>query len=225
MQSFGSGDATAPSDGFLAHLPPAAAERLLDDAIAIDVPAGSILYREEERPRILLVQAGLLRVFMRSAAGRQVTLRYARPGDVVGLALAAGGPAAVSVQAVTAASVLGLRVETMSALMASDAAVGRACAGELARQLLAAYDRAANNTFLGLRQRVMVNLLDLAEPRPGHRLAARVTQQELADAVGSAREAVARILHDLRNEGLIATRRDRILLLEASELARRAAAR
>jgi CRP/FNR family transcriptional regulator, cyclic AMP receptor protein len=35
-----------------------------------------------------------------SAEGRQVTVRYARPGDVLGIAVLVGGPASVGVQAV-----------------------------------------------------------------------------------------------------------------------------
>jgi hypothetical protein len=34
-----------------------------------------------------------------SAEGRQVTVRYARPGDVLGIAVLVGGPASVGVQA------------------------------------------------------------------------------------------------------------------------------
>ncbi|MDA8237444.1 MAG: hypothetical protein M0T75_06120 [Chloroflexi bacterium] len=49
-------------------------------------PAGAVVYRDEESPRLVVV-AGLLRVHLTSADGRQVTVRYARSGDVAGLAL------------------------------------------------------------------------------------------------------------------------------------------
>jgi CRP-like cAMP-binding protein len=40
--------------------------------------------------------------------GRQVTIRYARSGDIVGLMLALGGPVSMSIEALTTASVLAL---------------------------------------------------------------------------------------------------------------------
>ena len=47
----------------------------------------------------------------------------------------------------------------------------------------------------------------------GDRLIARVSQQALADAVGSVREVVVRVLRDLRSEGVIRTSRDGIEIL------------
>ena len=44
----------------------------------IDVPAGSVLYRDREASRMGIVVAGLIRVYLTSAEGRQVTVRYAR---------------------------------------------------------------------------------------------------------------------------------------------------
>jgi CRP-like cAMP-binding protein len=46
----------------------------------------------------MLVVGGLLRVYMSFPEGRQVTIRYARPGDVLGIAVLVGGPADVGVQ-------------------------------------------------------------------------------------------------------------------------------
>jgi CRP/FNR family transcriptional regulator len=68
------------------------------------------------------------------------------------------------------------------------------------------------------------HLLDLASarvgeaPAPGHRagqtLIVQVSQQDLANAVGTVREVVVRVLRELRQDGLVRTERDRIVLLE-----------
>ena len=47
---------------------------------------------------------------------------------------------------------------------------------------------------------------------------ARVKQQELADAVGTSREVVARVLRELRLEGLVATGSDSIHVLDPTGL-------
>ena len=52
----------------------------------------------------------------------------------------------------------------------------------------------------------------------GDRLVAAVSQQALADAVGSVREVVVRVLHDLRAEGVIRTGRDGIEVIVPAAL-------
>ena len=202
----GSGDAPAREavpPGFLATLPAAAADRLLADAIRIDVPAGGTVYRDEERGRAIVVLEGLLRTYVSAPDGRQATIRYTRPGEIVGLALVIGGPAPLSIQAVTGASVVALRLDVLRSLLETDPAVARACAEELARQLFRAFGEIAEQAFLSVRQRVARQLLDLAVHLDDGTLLAHVSQQELADAVASAREVVARALHELQEAGLV----------------------
>lgn len=46
--------------GFLFALPREAAGRLLAEAIKINLPAGALVYRDEESPRLIVVVNGLL---------------------------------------------------------------------------------------------------------------------------------------------------------------------
>ena len=200
------------SGGFLATLPPSAAERLLADAIRMDVPAGGTVYRDEEVGRAIVVLRGLLRVYLSSSDGRQVTIRYARSGEVVGLALVLGGPAPVTIQALTSTSVAALRIDVLRSLLGTDPAVARACAEELARQLHRAFDEIADQAFLSVRQRVARQVLDLAAHSTDGTLVAHVSQQGLADAIASAREVVSRAVHELREAGLVASSRDGIVV-------------
>ncbi len=213
-----------PDGGFLARLPPRAAEALLGEALRLDLPPGAVVYRDDEAPRVVVVVSGVLRLFMGDPDGRQVTVLYAHPGDVLGLALTLGGPAPVSIQAVCAASVLALRADALRALVAADPVVARACAEELSGQLFRAFEEVAANAFRTVHQRVAQHLLDLATPEDDV-LVARVSQQEVADAVGSVREVVARAMHELRDRGLIETARDRIVLLDPLRLSEEASGR
>ncbi len=205
--------------GFLVALPRAAAERLLAEAIRINVPAGALIYREDESPRLIVVIKGLLRVFLTSADGRQVTVRYARSGDVAGLALVVGGPAPMSIQAMTSSLVVALRVDALRALLATDPGVARVCAEELVRQLYRALDDISEQAFLSVRQRLVRQLLLLATAGPGHDLVVHASQQDLADAIGSVREVVTRSLHQLHEEGLIDISRDVVVILDPVALA------
>jgi CRP/FNR family cyclic AMP-dependent transcriptional regulator len=196
--------------GFLFALPREAAERLLSEAIRINVPAGALIYRDGEPPRLIVVVKGLVRVFLSSTEGRQVTVRYARSGDVVGLALVIGGPAPESIQAMTSALVVTLRVDALRALLATDPGVARACAEELTRQLHWLLEDISEQAFLSIRQRLARQLLLLAIAGPGRDLLVHTSQQELADAIGSVREVVTRNLHHLHEEGLIDIARDEV---------------
>lgn len=205
--------------GFLSAFPEVARSRLLAAAIRINVPAGAVLYRDEERPRVIVVVRGLLRVFLTSADGRQLTVRYVRSGGVAGLALVLGGPGPMSVQAVTPALVLALGVDTLRALIATDADVARACAQELAAQLFIALDDLSEHAFRPVRTRVVRQLLDLASNEEGPTLVVHASHLELADAVASVREVVTRVLHQLRDEGLIQISRSGIVLRDPIGLA------
>ena len=205
--------------GFLFALPRDAAERLLAEAIRINVPAGGLIYRDDESPRLIVVIKGLLRVFLTSADGRQVTVRYARSGDVAGLVLVIGGPAPMSIQAMTSSLVLALRVDLLRAMLARDPGVARACAEELTRQLHRLLDDISEQAFFSVRQRLVRQLLLLATAGSGRDLVVPAGQQELADAIGSVREVVTRNLHQLHEEGLIDISRDEILIRDPVALA------
>src|SRR3954452_23643178 len=83
---------------FLAALPAELAGRLREEGERADFPAGTTVYRAGSERRAARVVRGLLRVYLSSPAGRQVTVRYARPGEVLGIAVLVGGPARTSVQ-------------------------------------------------------------------------------------------------------------------------------
>jgi CRP/FNR family cyclic AMP-dependent transcriptional regulator len=89
-------DALARS--FLAQLPAELVGRLRAEGESVDYPAGTTVYRAGSDPQAALVVRGLIRVYLSSPGGRQVTVRYARPGDVLGIAVLVGGPANTSVQ-------------------------------------------------------------------------------------------------------------------------------
>ena len=211
--------------GFLLALPRDAAERLLAEAIRINVPAGAVIYRDDETPRLIVVVKGLLRVFVSSVDGRQVTVRYARSGDVAGLVLVIGGPAPMSIAAMTSSLVVALRIDTLRALLGTDPGVARACAVELTSQLHDLLDELSRQAFLPVRERLVRELLVLATTGPGRDLVVRSTQQELADAIGSVREVVTRSLHLLAESGLIDLARDEITLRDPMGLAELAAGR
>jgi CRP/FNR family cyclic AMP-dependent transcriptional regulator len=161
---------------------------------------------------------------MSSPDGRQVTVRYAREADVLGIAVMVGGPASVSVQTITDSSLFSIDGRRLTEAARRDARVAWALAEELNRRLYDTLQQTAINTFGSVKQRVAAALLDLASAQQGprDRLVAQVSQQELADAVGSVREVVARALRDFRLAGLVATGPDSVLIVDPAGLHDRA---
>jgi CRP/FNR family transcriptional regulator, cyclic AMP receptor protein len=205
---------------FVGRLPTDLIDALRAMGERIDVPAGSTIYRQGESPRTLLVLRGLLRVYMASPEGRQVTVRYARVGDVLGVAVLVGGPADVGVQTLSESRLFRIDSQVLTGAAQRDASVAWALAEDLSQRLYETLQQTAINAFGSVRQRVAAHLLDLAsvQQRPLGVLVAQVSQQELADAVGSVREVVARVLRDFRVAGLVATVTDSVRILDPAKL-------
>src|SRR5437899_12036471 len=115
------------------------------------------------------------------------------------------GPAGTSVQTVEPSSVFRISARTLTETARRDPQVSWAIAEELNRRLYEVLEQTAVNAFGSVRQRVAAHLLDLASDRqrPGGRLVAHVSQQELAAAAGSVREAVAPPLRHQRGAGIV----------------------
>lgn len=209
----------ALAQSFLAGLPVETRRQLTAGSIVLDIPAGSIIYREADAPRFGLIVSGLVRVFLTSLDGRQITVRYARPGAALGAPTAIGGPVDVSAQALTDTALLMLDINAVRSIAKRDPDVAWLLAEEVTRRLYEVLEAFAGNVFGSVRQRVVRHLLDLAADRQkGALLIARVNQQALADAAGTAREVVARTLADLRHAGLVETTRSGVRLLDPDRL-------
>jgi CRP/FNR family transcriptional regulator, cyclic AMP receptor protein len=131
-------------------------------------------------------------------------------------------------QALVDAEVLGISATVARVMGTRDLRVARAFLAKLSERALSFVYEIPGSAFATVRQRVARHLLDLALPRvgdapaSGHRagqkLIVQVSQQDLANAVGTVREVVVRVLRELRQDGLVRTERDRIVLLEPARL-------
>lgn len=210
---------------FLAALPPPALERLLAGAVLETVAAGTTTYRAGGEPRPSLIVSGLFRSYFAAPDGRQVTVRYAREGDVLGVVAAHGGPAPLHVQALTDSQRLRFDVERLRELAKTDVQVAWALVGELTATVYDLWHEVAATAFASVPQRVARHLLEIAareQEAEGGTLVAHVSQQELADLAGTVREVVARALRELRDEGVVRVSRSGISVVDPNALAARA---
>lgn len=205
---------------FLESLSPTMRAALLDDVRVITAPAARLVYAASDRAVYCgIVREGLLRIFLATTDGRRLTVRYARAGSFIGAYGIIDQGTPLSVEAVTDCAVFDVDPTRLQQLVEADGRLGWLVVAEIGRSLRDAYAMLVANTLGSLVERVAAHLLELAVVAPGNRLVAPVTQQTLAESVGTAREAVGRVLRDLRAEGVVATRVGTIELLDPVRLA------
>lgn len=206
--------------GSWSSVPAGIIESLISRGRIVEFAAGHTVYAEADTEALAVVMVGLLRVYMHAADGRQVTVRYVRAGDLLGVPALVAGPAPVFVQAVTPGAAFFFDVAQVKRAALDNALLAWALAEESVHRLYDVLEELAGNTFASVRQRVARHLLDLAASRreTGRTLTALVNQQDLANSVGSVREVVARVLAELRAEGLVRTSPGRVEILDPVRL-------
>ena len=212
-------------ESFLAQLPDDAVAALVEGVIRFEVPTGTLIRYSgpEDKPYAFprLVADGLLRIVRIVPDGRTITQRYQRRGDVSGIPGIFLSPATRNTghtDALMRTVYYQFSPEIWRRTAERDARVAVALLTELGRIAELSMEHMANRALASMRQRVVGQLLDGATYADGVDPIAHVTQQQLADGAGSAREVVARVLHSLREEHLVATRVGSVVLLEPERL-------
>jgi CRP/FNR family transcriptional regulator len=148
-----------------------------------------------------------------------MTQRYLRRGDVSGIPAFFIGRASAECQAILDSVYYQVQGEAWRERARRDAQLSYVLLQEVSRILDVTFVHLAEEALGSMRQRVARQLLDIAADRQvSHDLVAPVTQQQLADDIGSVREVVARALRDLRERGIVATGTRGIVILDAQAL-------
>jgi CRP/FNR family cyclic AMP-dependent transcriptional regulator len=196
--------------------------RLMSVARTVEARAGDVLHwTGDPKPHLELLVAGLVRVFVLAPDGRTLTVRYVRPGGLMGaLSLYAPDYALpATTQAIVESRLLSFPPEAVRRAVETNPQVGVALLTELSQRVQTFVEEIPWGAFASTRQRVARRLLDLAaEDIQGSQMVARISQQQLAAECGTVRSVVVRELHELRTRRLVATRRDVITVLDPAGL-------
>lgn len=207
---------------FLANAPADLVREILSSGYRTQVLGGRRLRQNQAKPSLSIVVEGLVRVFMQSPPDRQITVRYARPGETLGLlAMLLRRPKErpeLYAQAVTPCAVWALSPSLVRNLALASGPLAMAIAQDCAAVIADAAEEIALVAFGSVRQRVARHLLDLAAGDGQDELIATVTPQELAKAVGSVREVIARVLKELHQSGVTERSPRGVTILDASRL-------
>lgn len=203
----------------LASLSDAALERLAQAVTWRQAAAGETLvaYLAPTRSVHFLV-SGSCSARMMGPNSRAFPLRRLHAGAHFGeLAALTGAPRTVEIIAETDVLVAECPAAAFDALMDSEPGLAKAIAHSLARTVISLTDRLFEFAVLEVRYRLQAELLRLArtgeETADGVLITDTPTQEALAAAIGSQREAVNKELQYLESEGLLSRRPDRKIVI------------
>jgi CRP/FNR family transcriptional regulator, cyclic AMP receptor protein len=191
------------------QLSPSLRQELHAASFRVSLPGGSTVFHEGDEPNsVLILRKGRVKVAMNSEEGRTVILYLAAPGELLGLSsVISGNPRQVSAVAVEPCDLDLIRREDFIDFLNRHADQFRAALDELAMQhtcILAAIRR------LSLAPSLLANLarflLGLNCPDSGpqtDKVYLRLTQEEIAQQLGTTRESITRSLSKLRRNNII----------------------
>jgi len=211
-------DVENPSGPISSRIPDLLCDPELDSK-QLDVTPATVVY-EADAPAsdLYFIKAGQVRIFLPGGENAARLVEILGPGDWFGVPALAGpavtyGSRAIAVAPVQLCQVPATRLMSQLARMPEIAAE---LIQQLARKLQAAHEDAANLVFEDTNQRLIKTLLQFSrsaaatpeEGGPG--IVLRITHQQLAQAVGAARETISLALTQLRQQNLLRTGRNRL---------------
>lgn len=196
--------------GFFCNLSLEAAVEFERIRYSMSYPAGAILFRENEAGRgIFLLCSGQVKLSVSSSAGRTLTLKIARPAEIMGLtATMSNASYEADAETIHPCQVAFIRRDDFSRFVSKYPEIYQA----VFRQLNYQYNHACEQLrMVGLATSVHEKLARLllqwsAEGRQtaeGTQTKVSLTHEQIAECVGSTRETVTRTLSDFRSKHLV----------------------
>ncbi|NYF57152.1 Crp/Fnr family transcriptional regulator [Micromonospora purpureochromogenes] len=213
--------ARASAGGFATSLSPAARAALTDAGTRQRYPAGTPLFHQGDPSRhVVLIEKGWVKVTSTSRRGWEALLAIRGPGDILGeLSAVDGRPRLATVTGLSPVEATVLTAERLHTCLTEWPEIALSLLRHLAASLREADGRRVEYGSSNGDNRLVVLLVELLDKHgvatpEGILLDLPLSQQDLAGAVGTSREVVARTLRVLRDRRIVLTRRLRIVVVE-----------
>ncbi|MCV7344587.1 Crp/Fnr family transcriptional regulator [Mycolicibacterium rhodesiae] len=202
---------------------------LCDSLVSQRFDSGEVIFEQGEHGEFLyIIVNGKVKIGSSADDGRENLFHILGPSDMFGeLAILDSGPRISSARALTDVEAVAMDREVLRAWMAPRPEVAEQLMRVLARQLRRMTSSRTDLVFNDAPGRVAKLLLRLAQrfgvQRDGSVLVDHdLTQDEIAQLVGSSRETVNKVLNDFTHRGWIELRSKGLLISDTERLARRA---
>jgi CRP-like cAMP-binding protein len=215
--------------GIFQGVQPSAVAALAQQLEPVSFARGQVVFVEgEPGDALYIITSGKVKIGRKSADGRESLLTLMGPSDMFGeLAIFDPGPRTSTVTAITDVRAVVMDRTVLRRWIADRPEIAEQLLRVLARRLRRTNDNLSDLIFTDVPGRVAKQLLYLAQ-RFGSREGAslrvdhELTQEELAQLVGSSRETVNKALSDFAQRGWIRVQGKSILIDNTERLARRA---
>lgn len=178
-----------------------------------------VLARGETSTEVFLVREGRLNVLLYASDGREVSLRELGEGQMFGeLSAIDGETRSVGVVAVTDARLLAISQAAFQLLVRDNAAAAEWLVRRLTSQVRSLTDRVFELSALNVRARLHCELIRIARSRGAGDDPPAPTHAELANRIGTHREAVTRELKALADRNIIRSGRRKLEFLDIAGL-------
>jgi CRP/FNR family cyclic AMP-dependent transcriptional regulator len=211
--------------GFFGRLNDSDLDAVLSHARPEHHAAGRLIFAKGSLGRSMMaVLRGSIKISAPSAAGREIVLAVIGPGEVFGeIALLDGGERTADARALTACDLLVFDHRDFMPFLERRADLCLLLLRMMCRRLRQTNEHVEGALFERLDHRLARILLRLAAAGGEKNSAARyvrISQHELANMVGAARESVNKQLHVWQRDGLLDLRKREIVLSNVADLER-----
>jgi len=184
-----------------------------------------ILSPDDPQDRIHIIKKGRVRVYRMTPDGKQLTLDIHEKGTILGDMELLGQdrlPEAYA-EAIDDGVICTISPDELRKLIERFPLIGVNIIRHLSRRLQTAERELEAMAYQRVDQRLARKLLDLAgrfgvTTERGTLIGARLTQQELAEMIGTTRETLAHTLADFRRRGLLDTAHHQVVIRDAERL-------
>lgn len=206
-------------------IPPSVAAHLQSIGVPRKLHKGQELFSQgDDSPSAFLVRAGNLRIVAATSSGRELLLAMKGPGELTGevtCLLGTQRPASAIAEGEVELTIIGHDVFRQALKQHPELAT--AVLEEVSAQLLMAIERITARAWTDTTTRLAALLVRLCaeggkHDGPQSDVELQISQEDLAAWIGATRESVTRSLSTLRDDGLVTTGRQRVLVHDLAGL-------
>ena len=170
-----------------------------------------LVFEGDPADTLYFVLSGVVKVFKTSADGKEQILRIIRPGDSFNdVPVLSGGVNLASAAAMSVAILNGIKKKDLETVSKEHPQVALNIIKVLSQRVQEMIELVEDLSFRNVSGRVAKILLEHIGNGNGDRH--RLTQQEMAAMIGTAREMIGRSFRTLEDEGAIRIERNRIVI-------------
>lgn len=203
-------------------LPAALLDAIAPRGSARTFAANTILINEgDTTDSLYIVLSGRVKVYASSDDGREVVLTEYGPGEYFGELSIDGAKRSASIKALEACSCRVVQGSELRQFLAAHPDFAMHLTHKLIRMVRRLTEQVRSLALQDVYGRMVRVLTELSEPAGEERIVRqKLTQQDIADRVGSSREMINRVMKELTTGGYVAVRDGRHVIMKKLPAAR-----